>query len=446
MKCSQWTSSSRACPRLTGRALRVAVLAVAAAGTVACSDITKVTNNQTIQPSSFDNPTGALIRRAGAYRDFVNAFGFQVAYTGLLTDELSDSRGTSAVADQRRITTANQQQGLTFPYPALSTARLELQRAIVSLQQYYPAPRSNISELYSLEGYVELFFAEDMCSGVPLANEINGTPVEGSTLTRSQLVQAALAHFDSATMNAFDSLGNADTTTSWLAAVGTGRALLDSGNAGAAATAVAAIPTRFAYAAQYDGNVQVNELASLFVASVSVSNQEGQNGLPFVSAADPRVPIDSNTAIQIDGHPFYLFRSMESRSAPITLASGIEASLIRAEARLVIGDVSGWADTLNALRQTAISPSMPPLSASATSATADTLTMYGERAYWLFLSGHRQGDLRRLVRTTGRSQASVFPIGPYPGVSGVTYGNDVTFIPYLEAGNPNFTGCFDRLP
>jgi hypothetical protein len=72
--------------------------------------------------------------------------------------------------------------------------------------------------------------------------------------------------------------------------------------------------------------------------------------------------------------------------------------------------------------------------------------MFRERAFWLFLTGHRQGDLRRLIRQYGRNAVQVYPTGAYPG--GATYGNDVTApIPAAERlSNTLFTGCASRGP
>lgn len=70
--------------------------------------------------------------------------------------------------------------------------------------------------------------------------------------------------------------------------------------------------------------------------------------------------------------------------------------------------------------------------------------LFRERAFWMFLTGHRQGDLRRLVRNYGRPQTTVYPTGPYYGGNGV-YGDDVTIpIPGNERSNPRFHGCLDR--
>jgi hypothetical protein len=75
--------------------------------------------------------------------------------------------------------------------------------------------------------------------------------------------------------------------------------------------------------------------------------------------------------------------------------------------------------------------------------------LFRERAFWLFGTGHRLGDLRRLIRQYGRDPESVFPTGTYtiPGGASTVYGPDVTaVISRLELNNPNFTGCLNRDP
>ena len=88
---------------------------------------------------------------------------------------------------------------------------------------------------------------------------------------------------------------------------------------------------------------------------------------------------------------------------------------------------------------------------------ADTLSaggavnlLFAERARWLWLTAHRLGDLRRLVRPVanggyGRADAAVWPTGPY--FKGGTYGTDENIpLPITEQNNPNFRGCLDRNP
>jgi hypothetical protein len=79
--------------------------------------------------------------------------------------------------------------------------------------------------------------------------------------------------------------------------------------------------------------------------------------------------------------------------------------------------------------------------------------MFRERAFWLFGTGTRLGDLRRLMRQYGRDQTVVFPTGVYVNGNNQnlpqplpTYGTDVSFtMPTTQAGqttsNQSFKGC-----
>jgi hypothetical protein len=218
-----------------------------------------------------------------------------------------------------------------------------------------------------------------------------------------------------------------------------------------------------------------------FTTVASVSDREGGNGYPYRSAKDPRVMVTLDSA---NGHKF-IGKSGDSLYAPrqymsgakYTVASGIEARLIEAEAQLHDNDAPGWLTTLNALRTTGTYTGVDTIvvSVNTTVTPPDTTFHYDtawvagtggvghlgplqdpgttdgrvdllfrERAFWLFATGHRQGDLRRLVRVYQRAQEDVYPTGAYRGGLG-QYGVDVTApIPQSEQANPHFTGCFDR--
>jgi starch-binding outer membrane protein, SusD/RagB family len=125
-----------------------------------------------------------------------------------------------------------------------------------------------------------------------------------------------------------------------------------------------------------------------------------------------------------------------------TVASGIEARLIEAEAALQGGDVPAWLATLNHLREgIGLADTTDPGSAA-----ARVNLLFRERAFWLYLTAHRQGDLRRLLRQyPGRSPDDVYPSGFYQGGSG-TYGHEIV-VPVPESErqlNPKYTGCFNR--
>jgi hypothetical protein len=111
---------------------------------------------------------------------------------------------------------------------------------------------------------------------------------------------------------------------------------------------------------------------------------------------------------------------------------------------------------LNALRTNAATTylqlaAMDTLTSDSTTAASPAMqvdVMFRERAFWLFGTGTRLGDMRRLIRQYGRRQNTVFPVGPYAGgtvQSLPKYGTDVSFVlPTLSSGstaNPHYRGC-----
>ena len=100
--------------------------------------------------------------------------------------------------------------------------------------------------------------------------------------------------------------------------------------------------------------------------------------------------------------------------------------------------------TINAARATVTG--LTPLVDPGTDAARVDL-VFRERAFWMFSTGHRTGDLRRLVRQYGRAANTVFPTGNWH--KGGNYGADVTLpVPQAEQNNPNLpsgaTTCIDR--
>jgi hypothetical protein len=71
--------------------------------------------------------------------------------------------------------------------------------------------------------------------------------------------------------------------------------------------------------------------------------------------------------------------------------------------------------------------------------------LFRERAFWMYLTAHRLGDMRRLVRQYGRGLETVYPTGSY--FKGGSYGTDAVLVPHQdETNNPNWTACTDKAP
>ena len=118
-----------------------------------------------------------------------------------------------------------------------------------------------------------------------------------------------------------------------------------------------------------------------------------------------------------------------------TVASGVEAQLITAEAALALHpDDPNWLTILNTLRRT-VPGGLPPLT-DPVDPKARLQLLFTERAEWLYLTGTRQGDLRRLLRTYKQyfpRQELVYPSGVYTATGAGVYGPDVV-APIPQAG------------
>ena len=229
-----------------------------------------------------------------------------------------------------------------------------------------------------------------------------------------------------------------------------GRALLDVGRYAEAAAAVASVPTDFV--------VQTEGFSFMFINPyywshnnnrewTPMGEREGGNGLPFVSTNDPRIgPVFKVVRYNNPADSLYDAAKYTDNMAAMTLSSGIEARLIEAEAALNAGDPS-WFTTLNTLRATMIVPAMAPIASMPVTTDAKVDLLYQERAFWLYLTGRRLGDLRRLMRNYGRGAETLFPTGPY-SMRGGNY-STATAIPFVQSSeqryNPNLTsGCTTR--
>lgn len=399
-----------------------------------------------VPPSATAGPSALPTLLAGVVGDFSVAYAGVnngnngegiVLNSGLFSDEFvaADYFSTHIEIDSRDVHPPNGSN--TSVMRSLFRA---LRSADAASARYVSAGSPNDpghARTLSLAGYVYTIVAEDYCSGVPFStiNE-DGSFNYGSPLSTSQMLAAAVAKFDSAIVVA---TAAGDDRTLNLARVGKGRALLDAGQYAAAASAVASVPDDFNFSTEHsviDPRTENGVYALTHVSSrYTTLDKEGANGLPFVSANDPRVRIDSLGISKFDAQThLYAPGKYGSYTAPVAIATGTEARLIQAEAALNAGDYATALGILNALRNAA---GMTPLT-PVVGAAAQVDQLFRERAFWLFATGHRMGDLRRLVKQYGRAQSSVFPSGPY--FKGTAYGDQVAFpVPQTEENNPNFS-------
>jgi hypothetical protein len=434
------------------------VALLAALLTAGCGLLDTETPN-VIDPNTLNTPEAAQSLRLGALADFAfvkDGDGTQsddglILVSGLLSDEfiLSTTPPSEQEIDQR--TTALINPSLSDVYFNLHKARAGAENASAALRQFLVEPDSavEIPEMHSLAGLTYVYFGEDFCNGVPFSRTSGDSLIFGAAQTNTQMFETALAKFDSAL--AHPSLAQDDGTITDLALVGRARALLDLGRFDEAAAAVADVPTEFQYVSEHSESPLSLQNAIWSYSSGglwSVADQEGDNGLAYITAEDPRVPVDSldddedgfaDTGLDSQT-PLYLLLKYGDANAPVVVADGIEARLIEAEAQLQNNDFGGMRSTLDDLRGSVGLPNLPVVG------TRDEAidVLFSERAFWLYATGHRLGDMRRLIRQYLRTADTVFPIGDYHKGGGV-YGSDVNLpIPIEEQNNPNGGTCIDR--
>jgi starch-binding outer membrane protein, SusD/RagB family len=407
---------------------------------------------------------------AGSGGNVVGTFGSTeglVIMAGMLSDELlnAETFPTRLEVDRRATNPVNATMLAIFQLAQRARATTELVAS--SYAQFEPA-NPNRAEVLALAGYMYILFAEDYCNGVPNSTvNADGTFTFGDPQTGTQLLTNAVAKFDSAITIA-TAAGASGSNALNLARIGKGRALLNLNNPTAAAAAVTAVPSTYVYNINHDENTtrQYNGVYTFTVTSkrFTVAEKEGVNGLPFVTTNDPRVPVVRTTNGFDGATPFYRtpkFTSLAqnpARGAPTPLALGTEARLIEAENALRAGDAVTFLAKLNDARVNAKTYSDAPVPPPAlapipvTDLPADDVgrqnLLFRERAFDLYLTSHRLGDLRRLIRQYGRNAETVFPTGvynPLGAAAGNNYGPDVNLpIPFEETNNPQYKACLDR--
>lgn len=457
--------TARLLPRLTRVGLAGAFAALA--GVAACNTdkLLEVSDVDVVSPGVLVGRSVLPSALAAAIGDFGVALGGssgsegQSQIAGLFTDELinAESFPTRIEVDQRNINPINATM-LTI-FRDIARARATADAVGARFAEFDPTSRS-YAEVLALGGFSRVILAENYCSGVPLSSpNADGSFAYGDPQTSAQLYALAIAKFDSA-ISIATAAGAAGATQLNMARIGKGRAQVNLGQFAAAAATVAAVPTSFRYVIFHDENSgRQNNGIFVFAQTgrrFAIPDREGINGLPFRSLNDPRAPAfrASATAIGFDAStPLIVTPKFASRSASTPVAEGVEARLIEAEAALQAGNVVLYLSKLNDARAGAITyptalggvPAAAPAPIATAPATlaAQVDLLFQERAINLFLTSHRIGDLRRLIRQYGRTSETVFPTGAY--FKGGVYGKDVNLpVPFEEQNNPQFKGCLDR--
>lgn len=456
----------------TGTATAAAMFMLAACNS---DKILKVTDPDIINPGAVSGPDAAEALRVGAFGRLSqetsgaganNSNDSPILLGGLLADEWrsADTFNERDETDKRSIQLTNAVN--SDSYRTVGRARLAAHQALVSLKQYSADQTGKMAQMYFILGFSENLAGETYCNGVVFSDASSGTLNYGSPVSDSAAFNLAIVHFDSALALATgkDSLS---AQARYAAQVGKGRALINLKRFPEAAAAVAGVPTTFRFFITHSQATISNQIWSLNINGkrYTVGDNDGGNGLPFVSAKDPRLPTCSSTvnaatckalgvtkSVGFDSQtPLVAQLIWTAPESPVAIVTGIEARLIEAEAALQAGNTTTWLATLNTLRGSSVTSAgtggvsgLGPLADPGTQTGREDL-MFRERAFWMFGTGHRLGDLRRLIRQYQRSPEKVFPTGTYNPGKGGNFGTDVNIpVPQSETNNSNFTSCTDR--
>lgn len=437
---------------------------------------------------------GAYSLLIGGYSGFGDdAF---LSSSALISDEVywGDTFTTRQALDIRTVQPAALGNVSDSAFFRLQSARVQARRAFAAIGQFPGFTTGGDvptqAQLRAIEAYTYVAISEGWCNSVPFSTVPDTGLIDanaltpGMPITTQQMNDTAIARFSEAL--------TLDPTNNF-AKVGKARALLNEGRFAEAGQAVAGVPDTYVFFLEHSTNSgrENNPMAGLEQnGRYGVSNLEGAatasgaalrpdtstattapsaEGLNFRSAQDPRIPYIKNGS---RGTCFtssvrcWLNENYPDLASPVPLASGVEARLVEAEAALNASDIATYLNKLNGLRaqstnliaklyprqkQQFFDPSTgavktlapltdpaDPTTSAATQFAARRDLLFRERAFWMYNTGHRQGDLRRLSRAPySLATSSVFPSGPY--FRGGSYGNDVSYpVPFNEANNPNY--------
>ncbi len=495
------------------RLKRILSLAIAAGLLSACNrdKVLSIVDPDIIPPGNINSAEAAEALRAGAITRLTDITGgFQPPqaslnegifhFGGALADEWrsSDTFVQRDQTDQRAVQESN--SAMTLMARGLNRTRVAALQARDALRTYKPNSVSDVGQMYWVRGWAEMSIAENFCNGSPISFlDASNTIQYGAGEMNVKIYERAIASFDTAVMNAPAGDARADTVR-WMSAIEKGRVQLDLGlYAEAGATVIAAaIPDNFKFLVFLSQSTTDNQIWALNNSGGRwmPGDNEGPLGLNVRTANDPRVPIcigGTNTTTYpnscrvfeagqtrttsfdgLTGSGNFLVQLVwPTRDSDVAIVMATEAHLIRAEAALRSGDAVEFLARLNFLRaspdifkqpatpcratvQVTGCPTvpaggtlLPPLADPGTQTGREDL-LFRERGFWLWSTGHRLPDLRRLVRPTseggfGRAETSVYPTGPY--YKGGFFGTEKSLvIPLAEKNNPQFTGCLDRNP
>lgn len=373
--------------RVRGRAGTLIALLALAPAVAGCDSFFDVINPNVIDAAAVDPVADGEIFSRSAFQTLASAYsGGYIVYSAWFTNEawVGDTFPTRNEYGRRLIDDRNGTHNGSVWSPI--TQAIAQAEQVLEILDGEADQETNLARAALTSGYGLIMLGEGFCEGTMRGP--GGEP--GPLMTPTQLLETAITRFDAAISYATAGSGSEAAAIADAARVGRGRALLNLGRAGEAATAVAGVAADFVYNVSYVDDAGNRGRLGNGVYSFSPGGTRESLVVPphYRAMNDPRVPwTDAGRNAQDGVLNFFGQDKFGSWAAPIRLASGLEAQYIIAEAS---GDAAAMETFINERRDEG---GQAPISSTDVNVLMAELMVQKDRDFWL--EGHRLGDWRR---------------------------------------------------
>lgn len=361
--------------------IRPTVLLAAAmlCGAAACNDLT-VENPNTVTADDVNPASDANTLASSALQDFAASYGTYTVFGGIYTGELwSADVNSGGNLMSVRLTDNTMTDGYLS---SMSKSRVLAGKVIAALNGTPAASSVSAAKAWMVAGYSFLTLAEYFCTAT-----VSGGPL----LQTKDLLDSAVVTFSKA-VDIGGAVGSAEAISIKNAAlVGRARANLFNGNKTAAIADANAVSAGFTYNLTY-----INDLSNItrlgnYVWYISFQISTLSAAPAFRNSSDPRIQTVSpavNKLRPMDGvTDMWAVGKYQAYSAPIRLASKIEADYVTAEAT--------GPSAMLALVQARRAANGQAAYSGATDDHSVLVEFLTQRTYEFYVEGKHMGDYRR---------------------------------------------------
>jgi len=400
--------------------LAAALLSVAGCGL-------DVTDPDIVEPEDvYEDPNSVSLILAGLVEDFQSGMDLYVLFSGMFVDEFihANTYPNQIRVDRREILPGEVRE----PYVQLHVSRMSADVALSSFERMQENPgadpellRRGIAYALYYGAYARLLLAEMYCQSILGGGDPTAAGFEPAPLLPDERMRDALARFAEAE-EAAGAAGLQDLAKA--ARIGRARSQMWLGEYSAAASLIAGVDPEFRFLARYSSNspLQWNYVYAYThgdVVEIRYTVGDGsapQRFLERFAFYDEWVDIgliDPEPAprfrVFIPGSLQLIYGGREvppnptGRAAPIIIASGFGAAIMQAEAAYRAGDLVQAELLINGRLTTGVNPHGKTFAPVRFTGDFEADIREIGRAYsaGLWLTGHRLGFMRRVVRNDG---------------------------------------------